>query len=209
MKKYKCPCCGYYTFEEPIENTFAICPVCFWEDDGIQLLEPNRSGGANYVSLNEAKANYNDFGACEKRLMEFVREPSEDELNGIDWKITGDKIIFDEDLKARNNTETDTEHNKQNLNKRLPLILIIIGAAAFTIYFIFTKIIYNISTVNNWAAIFGALTCVPIFIGLFIYGIRGRKKEARYSRSLIWVSTLFFLLVFISILVEFIETIMN
>ena len=31
MKKYKCPCCGYYTLEDE-EGHFDICPVCFWED---------------------------------------------------------------------------------------------------------------------------------------------------------------------------------
>lgn len=31
-KKYKCPCCGYFTFEKK-ERAYDICLVCFWEDD--------------------------------------------------------------------------------------------------------------------------------------------------------------------------------
>ena len=33
--KYQCPCCGHYTLDDKPDNTFQICPVCFWEDDGI------------------------------------------------------------------------------------------------------------------------------------------------------------------------------
>lgn len=35
--KHKCPCCGYYTFDEKPSGTYDICEVCFWEDDPIQL----------------------------------------------------------------------------------------------------------------------------------------------------------------------------
>ena len=34
--KYKCPCCGFYTFDEKPDGNYDICPVCFWEDDPIQ-----------------------------------------------------------------------------------------------------------------------------------------------------------------------------
>ena len=34
MKKYQCPCCGYYTYNVPAnEDCGYICPVCFWEND--------------------------------------------------------------------------------------------------------------------------------------------------------------------------------
>ena len=36
--KYKCPCCGFYTFDEKLNGNYDICPVCFWEDDPIQLM---------------------------------------------------------------------------------------------------------------------------------------------------------------------------
>ncbi|MCB0698093.1 MAG: hypothetical protein KDC07_12060 [Chitinophagaceae bacterium] len=77
--KYQCPCCGYYTFEEPIENHFDICDVCCWEDDGVQLHDPDFWGGANSVSLNEARENFKKFGASDERCIDSVRPPRFDE----------------------------------------------------------------------------------------------------------------------------------
>ena len=28
--RYKCPCCGCYTFKKKPSGDFDICPVCFW-----------------------------------------------------------------------------------------------------------------------------------------------------------------------------------
>ena len=47
--KYKCPCCGFYTFDSKLDGTYDICEVCFWEDDPIQLDDPDFEGGANNV----------------------------------------------------------------------------------------------------------------------------------------------------------------
>lgn len=77
--KYKCPCCGYYTFDYEPDNHFDICEVCFWEDDGLQMDDPDMTGGANVVSLNQARINFKEFGACEKRVLEYVRPPRDDE----------------------------------------------------------------------------------------------------------------------------------
>lgn len=87
MSKYKCPCCGYYTFELKPDNTFEICPVCFWEADGVQLSKPYSNNGANRVSLLEAKRNFRQFGVIELRFMKYVRKPQEDELAGIEWEL--------------------------------------------------------------------------------------------------------------------------
>ena len=65
--KYKCPCYGYYTFNEKPSGTYDIYPICFWEDDNIQLEDPDFDGGANHVSLNKARRNFLKFGAYEKR----------------------------------------------------------------------------------------------------------------------------------------------
>lgn len=48
-----CRCCGNLTIEE--YGDFEICAVCGWEDDDIQFCDPDFSGGANELSLNEAK----------------------------------------------------------------------------------------------------------------------------------------------------------
>lgn len=78
--KYQCPCCGYYTFQEPIDNHFDICPVCYWEDDGIQLHDPTYIGGANQISLLEARNNYKSYGAKEPDSKSYTRIPLLDEL---------------------------------------------------------------------------------------------------------------------------------
>lgn len=79
-KKYKCECCGNYTLPEPSSGTDYICPVCFWEDDGVQLRNPNYAGGANKVSLNQARENYKQFGAAEEVCIRYVRNPLAEEL---------------------------------------------------------------------------------------------------------------------------------
>ncbi len=77
--KYQCPCCGFYTFEEPPDGNYDICPVCYWEDDPVQLADEAYSGGANHVSLAQARRNFLAFGACERECIPYVRAPLEDE----------------------------------------------------------------------------------------------------------------------------------
>jgi len=77
--KFSCSCCGYHTLETKADNTFQICPVCYWEDDGIQLHDIDYIGGANNVSLREAKMNFKKYGAIEKRFTEVVRPPLKEE----------------------------------------------------------------------------------------------------------------------------------
>jgi len=73
-RRFRCPCCGNYTLPTGPGN-YDVCPVCFWEDDPTQNRQPNLRGGANLVSLFEAKENYDVFGACEERFIERVRTP--------------------------------------------------------------------------------------------------------------------------------------
>lgn len=49
-----CPCCGKHSFNEA--GTYEICPVCGWEDDPKQRRDEALAGGANELSLREAKA---------------------------------------------------------------------------------------------------------------------------------------------------------
>lgn len=53
MDRTICPCCGKHHFT--YQDFFEICPVCGWEDDPIQRMEPDYEGGANRVSLNQAR----------------------------------------------------------------------------------------------------------------------------------------------------------
>jgi len=57
-RKYACPCCGFLTLSNEPPGTYGLCPVCFWEDDGVQFQNPNYAGGANRDSLNTARANF-------------------------------------------------------------------------------------------------------------------------------------------------------
>jgi hypothetical protein len=82
-KKYKCPCCGYFTFEKK-ERTYDICPVCFWEDDPFQYENPMMENGANHVSLAAARINYKHYSACDPEMRKYVRGPKKDELHGYD-----------------------------------------------------------------------------------------------------------------------------
>lgn len=56
--EYPCLCCDEPVFEALGE--YDICPNCNWEDDPSQSKNPDRGGGANKMSLNEAKKAYKD-----------------------------------------------------------------------------------------------------------------------------------------------------
>jgi len=79
-KRYPCPCCGFLTLFGSTRGTFDICPVCGWEDDNVQFDSPDRQGGANGVSLNEARLNYALFGAAKKKSLKDARPPLADEM---------------------------------------------------------------------------------------------------------------------------------
>ena len=77
---FKCPCCGYLTISEKPPGTFEICPVCKWEDDDVQFNNHSFTGGANRVSLNQAKENFKKFGAIEERFIKRTRKPLPEEI---------------------------------------------------------------------------------------------------------------------------------
>ncbi|MGW1071916.1 CPCC family cysteine-rich protein [Streptomyces sp. NPDC002537] len=77
-KRFPCPCCGHLTLGDI--GGWEICPVCFWEDDPQQLRRPTMAGGANRVSLVQARRDYEQFGACDADARAHVRPPRPDEL---------------------------------------------------------------------------------------------------------------------------------
>ena len=79
VKGYACPCCGYLTRGQEDHSSYEICPVCFWEDDPAQFNDPNYEGGANDMSLNQARKNYKSFGAIDKRFLKDIRKPMPNE----------------------------------------------------------------------------------------------------------------------------------
>lgn len=78
--RFPCPCCASLTLDEPPPGTFKICPVCQWEDDKVQFEDRTFRGGANRVSLDEARENFRRFGASDEASRAEVRAPRPEEL---------------------------------------------------------------------------------------------------------------------------------
>lgn len=85
MPEYPCPCCGYLVFLEP-PGSFDICPICFWEDDVVQLAFPDLPGGANGCSLIEGQRNFETCGACESEMRTHVRPVQETDCRDTRWR---------------------------------------------------------------------------------------------------------------------------
>jgi len=96
--EYPCPGCGYLVFDEP-PGSYAICPICFWEDDHVQLRFPTLEGGANKLSLIQSQKNFVEFGACEKRFQRDVRKPKKTDLRDPEWRMIDEsKDRFEEPI---------------------------------------------------------------------------------------------------------------
>lgn len=52
----KCPVCGKYTFRYAGDDD--TCETCGWINDMVQLHYPDDEGGANHISLREARKQY-------------------------------------------------------------------------------------------------------------------------------------------------------
>lgn len=62
------PCCTHRTLSE--RGGYAICPVCFWEDDGSYELD--RVSGPNRMTLREARENFVRLGAVSEDAVAHV-----------------------------------------------------------------------------------------------------------------------------------------
>jgi hypothetical protein len=51
-----CPCCGSRVLTAL--GGYEICEVCEWEDDPVQSADPGYAGGANMLSLNQAREEW-------------------------------------------------------------------------------------------------------------------------------------------------------
>jgi len=56
-----CPVCQYHTFE--IVGDWDTCVVCGWNSDPVQEAMPDDPTGANGISLNDARKNFEIMGA--------------------------------------------------------------------------------------------------------------------------------------------------
>ncbi|MDH5667027.1 MAG: CPCC family cysteine-rich protein [Nitrospira sp.] len=82
---YPCSCCGYLTFADAVGSD-DICPICFWEDDVVQLAFPDMAGGANKCSLIEGQRGFAEFGACERKAVSHVRPVSPSDVRDSLWR---------------------------------------------------------------------------------------------------------------------------
>lgn len=89
-KKYTCPCCGYVVFDEA-PGSFDICPICYWEDEAMQLRYPNEVG-ANRLTLIESQINFEALGYGDLRNKKLVRKPNKDEKRDPSWRKIDLKI---------------------------------------------------------------------------------------------------------------------
>ncbi|WP_312166987.1 CPCC family cysteine-rich protein [Phenylobacterium sp.] len=77
---WPCACCGCATLKfSPWEDGHEGCPVCCWTDDQVQSRDPNFPGGANDVSLSEARENYRKLGVSDPQWIAYARPPRPDE----------------------------------------------------------------------------------------------------------------------------------
>lgn len=67
---HQCPCCDHFTLED--RGQYDICPVCFWEDDGLDIGEIDEHSGPNHLSLREGRKNFGLIGACDKKAVAHV-----------------------------------------------------------------------------------------------------------------------------------------
>lgn len=73
--RFACACCGFHTLTQPADGSYELCPVCWWEDDGVQLRDLDYAGGANEPSLRQARENFRAFGASDRAFLRTVRPP--------------------------------------------------------------------------------------------------------------------------------------
>lgn len=89
---YPCPCCGFVVFDEA-PGSYAICSVCDWEDDAVQLTNPCSGGGANSDSLADAQARILEKVPPEIQVFDGHRRDSdwrplrEPELDGFRFEV--------------------------------------------------------------------------------------------------------------------------
>jgi hypothetical protein len=83
-----CPACGFLTVPDSYYGSYAICGVCDWEDDGVQLANPACGGGANHESLIDAqRAALGRFPLAVAEAAGFRRSPTWRPLNEMEVAV--------------------------------------------------------------------------------------------------------------------------
>jgi len=73
--RFRCPCCGFRTLDAP--DSLALCPICWWEDDGQEDGDAHeiRNTVNGDLSLAQARIHYSRCGASHPRFARYVRKP--------------------------------------------------------------------------------------------------------------------------------------
>lgn len=87
--KHPCAACGLLVFDEPA-GSYAICPVCGWEDDPVQLAHPSLEGGANRESLRAVQPRAGGRAAQAIQRGERTRDPRWRPLEAADLRPDGE-----------------------------------------------------------------------------------------------------------------------
>jgi hypothetical protein len=80
-RMYSCPCCGYKTL--PGRGDYDTCPVCAWEDEGV---EPWEYSDPNAQTLVEAQQAYLSETRPRRRRPARVRPPKRHEARDPHWQ---------------------------------------------------------------------------------------------------------------------------
>lgn len=107
---YPCPCCGYRTL--PGQGDYDLCPVCWWEDEGV---EPWEFSGPNARTLIKAQHEY----LAEQRPYRLrpgrVRAPKKKEARDPDWQpieLTDDLLERAEQTRIENDRFCEEEQRR-------------------------------------------------------------------------------------------------
>ena len=107
---YSCPCCGYRTLPE--QGDYDLCPVCWWEDDGV---EPWEYSGPNAQTLVEAQQEYLAERRPYRRRPGRVRAPKKKEARDPDWQpieLTNDLLERAEQARRENERFWEEEQRR-------------------------------------------------------------------------------------------------
>ncbi|GAA2162896.1 MULTISPECIES: CPCC family cysteine-rich protein [Glycomyces] len=108
IKKFPCPCCGFLVHDSV--GSSAICEICRWEDDVVQLRWPDYQGGANRLSLIESQRNYQRLGAVNEEFVARVRAPRTNEGRDTGFRYADPEIDnFEPSGDASGNWPSDYE----------------------------------------------------------------------------------------------------
>lgn len=108
-ERHPCPCCGYLVFQEP-PGSYDICPICFWEDDIVQLAFPQMAGGANTLSLYESQKSFLRIQVSDPRFSDKARVPTPSEKKDTGWR----PIVPSSDPTLSWESSSDREHWKKH-----------------------------------------------------------------------------------------------